>query len=50
MYLSFLYQPRHKGALFVFKSDCNSKKMHPCVEADTEDWDTEETLLCLIVE
>ncbi len=44
-----LYQPGHKGALFAFKSERKStKKMHPCVKADTEDWDTEETLLCLI--
>ncbi len=48
---TLLYQPRPKGALFAFKSEHKStKKMHPCVEADTEDWDTEETLLCLIVE
>ncbi len=35
---TLLYQPGHKGALFAFKSERKStKKMHPCVEADTED-------------
>ncbi len=48
---TLLYQLGHKGALFAFKSErISTKKMHPCVEADTEDWDTEETLRCLIVE
>ncbi len=48
---ALLYQPRHNDAQFAFKSERKlTKKMHPCVEADTEDWDTEKTLLCLIFE
>ncbi len=35
---TLLYQPGHKGALFAFKSERKStKKMHPSIEADTED-------------
>ncbi len=32
-----LYQPGHKGAQFAFKSERKLTKMHPCVEADTEE-------------
>ncbi len=30
---TLLYQPGHKGALFVLKSEHISTKTHPCVEA-----------------
>ncbi len=34
---TLLYQPGHKGALFVFKSERKTMhKTHPCVAADTE--------------
>ncbi len=36
---TLLYQPGYKGAVFAFKTERKStKKMHPCVEVDTEEY------------